>query len=91
MPPVVVAPRRPGMSNLEETLQQAMVQARRTGCVLSIDYRPADELPWWIGSVTVHDGTVTGIISEVDGLSLHDVLTRWIAHSYEEQPLTGVL
>jgi hypothetical protein len=67
------------MRSLEDVLQDAMMQAQREGCVLAIDYRPDDALPWWVGSVTVSEGNVTGVISETDGLSLQDVLSRWVA------------
>jgi len=66
------------MRSLEEVLQDAMTQAQRDGCVLAIDYRPDDALPWWMGSVRVRNGTVTGVTAELDGVTLQDVLSRWV-------------
>lgn len=69
------------MQTLEDVLHEAMSQAQRDGYVLAIDYRPGDEQPWWLGSVSIKGDTATGVVSEVDGLSLHDVLARWITRT----------
>ena len=57
------------MRSLEEVLQDAMAQAQRDGCVLAIDYRPGEPVPWWVGSVVVRNGAVAGVIDELDGAS----------------------